>query len=1081
MKKKIPGLLFFNLLVLTMIFSGHVAAQRTISGQVTDAENGDPLPGISIVVSGTTVGTVSDVDGKFTLRIPAGGNQLEFSMVGYKKQIVKLNDSDVINVPLTVSTLGLDEVVVIGYGEQSRRTMTTAVSKIDTKVLESAPRTNVGTALQGTVAGVTVTNKSGQPGRTPEILLRGGTDWKDSKEPLVLVDGVVSSFYALNQEDIQSIEVLKDAAATAIYGARAANGVVLITTKKGKAGKTEISYKYKFGMNKKRVEYDYLNAEQYLYHNRLAWKDYVEITGRTNFNSYVSNPGVGWTATGNTTNSVYTPQYLTAENENLLKEGWKKMKDPLYGTTVGGNVFSNEYIIFQDNSMFDLFFQDSYIHDHHLAVSGGNEQGTFALGLGYMDDKGIVLSSGFKNFTGNLNADYKIRPNLKVSASVNYARSSLNETYIGGTDNDYWWIFERAAIQPPTGRLYNSDGSINPGLNRSFGNPLYYKDKFPKENLEQRLTASTSLDWNIFPELKLTVKGSYFSVDNTDETFDKAFLDGGTLRTDRIAYAQFKREETTQFNALLNFSKSHNNHNLHVMGGVEYYNYDRFRLWAKTKNSPTDLIPTLNAGSEPTEAYSDKTGNRLLSALGRIAYDYQQKYLVNINLRYDGSSRLGNDKWGFFPGLSGGWNMHNEEFFKTSGVSKYLSQIKPRISYGINGNVDNLSDFGVFGDYATTEIYNKEKGYYMDGIPLLDLVWESSATLDFGLDLGLFDSRVNIIADYFIRDVKDKLAPYALPYWTGFNSVTTNNGTLRNKGFELEVNANVINQPDGLRWDVGGTLYTVRNFAKKLPDNGQEKNRQEGTQIYDPKSGKVVWVGGLQEGERVGYDLVVSHVQEYVYADEAEVAKHANRFDAYFYSGQNKNRVPGDVAWRDVDKNDTIDYRDRVVLGRTTPKLTGGFNTSLSWKGLSLYAKTDFAIGHLVFSRHRARGMGQIQGSQNSTTEVLDAWRPDNKQTDVPRFVFVDPHVNHGDFGSARTNSRYWEKGDYLCLRELTLSYDFPGSLIKPYLNSLRMYVSGSNLIYFTKYSGAMPEKGGEDLGRYPLPRVYTFGIDVSF
>jgi hypothetical protein len=273
----------------------------------------------------------------------------------------------------------------------------------------------------------------------------------------------------------------------------------------------------------------------------------------------------------------------------------------------------------------------------------------------------------------------------------------------------------------------------------------------------------------------------------------------------------------------------------------------------------------------------------------------------------------------------------------------------------------------------------------------------------------------------------------------------------------------------------------VKNYVIKLPDNGLENNRQGGIQIYDPESGQVIWVGGFQEGKRVGADEVYAHQMEYVYADAAEVAEHANRVDMYFPATERTLRFPGDAAWRDVDQNDTIDFRDRVFVGRTTPVVMGGFSTSLGWKGLSLFIRTDYALGHMIHSNARVRGITQVQGSQNSTIEVLETWTPDNIHTDVPRFDLTDPRYNHGAINQPRQNLRYWEKGNYHALREVTLSYNFSPDLFQDLLKNLRIYFTGSNLVYFTNYSGPAPEQGGIDIGRYPVPRVYTFGISATF
>ena len=1050
-------------------------AQQLITGRVT-FEDADPVPGVTVIVEGTTRGTVTNPEGIYQIEATKG-ETLVFSFVGYMTQRIQVEDQTTIDIVMSQELTRLDEVIVIGYGTIQRSRMSTSVSRVDDRVLESAPRSNVGSALTGAVPGLRVQNVDGKPGSTPSIIMRGGTTWDGGGSPLVLIDGVVSSFYALNSEDVESIEVLKDAAATSIYGARAANGVILVTTRRGRPGDAQVSYSYKFGTNMPRYGYEHLSGEDYIRINRMGWKDYVELTGRTNFNTYVINPAVGWTATQGIDNTIYTTQYLTPENEFLLNEpGWKRMRDPLYGETIGGRNFNNEWIIYQDNDMTRLPFQTSAVHDHHLSVRGGDDRATYALGLGYMDDVGSVLGAEFKRFTGNLNADYRVTNNIKVGTTISFASSSNINTFITSYNN----IFQRFVGQPPTARIYNLDGSVNPGLNSGFGNPLYYQDKFLHDNLEQRLRASANIDWNILPGLILTVRGSYFNIHNSNESFNRAYITGGNLITDRNAGADYRRNQTLMANAVLNYSTSfYDDHNLSTMVGTEYYDFTVFTMSGGTRYSPTDLIPTMNVGAEPRFASSFHTGNRLVSAFGRVNYDYQLKYLVQFNFRYDGSSKLRDYRWGFFPGISAAWNIHREDFFNDSGLSNYISSVKPRISYGVNGNVDAISDFGALGTYGLSPIYEGLRGYYNTSLPTLGLRWESATTLNLGLDIGLLNENLSLEINYFIRDVRNKVAPYQLPSWTGFSSINTNIGTLRNKGFELDLNANIINRAGGLRWDVGLMAYTVKNYVVKLPDNDLPKNRQGGTEIFDPKTGEVIWVGGLQEGERVDTDLYFAHVIEFLYRDYDHVNQYPDRFDAYHYGENAMDRHPGLPHWKDLNNDGIIDYRDRVIRGRSTPDWMGGLSTGLNYNGLGLYVKADYQVGHYIYNNAWARGMSQVQGSQNAPIEALDTWTPENPDAKYPRYVFVNAFGNHG--ASGRFPEHVIEKASFLSLREVTLSYDLSSGILPGFIGNARIFLTGQNLHYFTGFRGNNPESGGTDGGRYPLPRVYTLGANVTF
>lgn len=1056
-----------------------------VKGKVTDDTN-TPLVGVSVLVQGTMNVSITDLEGNFSLENVSPNAKLEVSYVGMTSQTISVNGRKTINVVLKEDTEMLGEVVVVGYSTQSRSEMTTSISKLDTKVLKSAPHSNAATALQGTIPGLKVTQTTGQPGSTPKMQLRGGTSWDGSGSPLILIDGVPGSFYALNADDIESMEVLKDAASTAIYGARAANGVVLITTKKGKKGHSNISFKARLSSNQHRPDkMKYLSARDYIWHNRLAVKNYTEVTGKTNFDGYLN--GVNGFATGNNiTDSYYTVMYKDASNEKLLSiPGWHSMKDPLD---------ESKTIIYQDNDLSEFIYQNSYSRDYGISIDGGGDKGTYYMSLGYLDDVGLILNSGFKRISGAFNASYNITDALKVSSNIIYAHSNLNKPIANDRD-----IFSRYSGFPPTGRQFynNPDGTFtdryHPGSSKGFGNILYYKDKVIATNLEQRLTASVQLDYKFLEDFNLTVRGSHFAINNSDEAFDKAYLHNGNLNTQRRASAKQQRTLRNQLTALLNYRKSFNEkHNVSSLIGTEFFEENYFGFNAATRFSPTDLIPTLNAGSEANGVpSSSKTGYSIASVFGQINYDYDYKYLLGFTFRYDGTSRLANDKYGFFPGISAGWNVHNEDFFKSSKLNNIVSKLKPRISYGVNGNIDILSNYGVFGLYGLTSVYDGQTGYANTQLPLLDLKWERSTTLNFGVDLGLFDNRVTLMADYFIRDVNDKLAPLTLPLWTGFSSITTNNGTLQNRGFEMEIKANIIKTKDW-NWNVGTSIYTVKNYAKALPNNGNENNRQGGVLIWDEASGKEVWARTLEEGKRVGYDEIVAYVFDGVYQTQEQLDAHKGR--VVEFATKKDKQFLGDARWKDLNGDNVINHLDRKVIGRATPSLTGGITSDLSYKNFNLFIKGDFAVGHMILNGRRLKGLAQTQGNQNGPSEILDTWSTKNAGSNMPRYTFVDPQRNykaggHDEGQTYDASSLMWEKGDYFALREVTLSYTLPGDLAKGIFQDARLFFSATNLAYISGYSGSSPEESnylgkdywGVDRGRFPLPRTYTIGINVTF
>ena len=1084
MKKKNFNIIYMIFILFFSLPSLSYAQSKTITGTVVGTIDNQPLPGASIVVKGMTVGATTDFDGKYTIKAKAG-DVLVFSYIGFKAKEVTVSGKTVIDVSLSDDTAMLDEIVITGYGKQTRAKLTTSVSKLDTKVLETSTRSNAATALQGTIAGLRVTNTTGQPGATPQIVLRGGTSFNGSGSPLILIDGIPGSFFALNSDDIESIEVLKDAAATAIYGARSANGVILVTTKTGKVGRSSINYRYKYSMNNERDDQQYIGAKDHINYNRQSIAYFREVVNNSgSFGAFLN--GNHSAATGNnTTNDPFTTQLLNASNRYLLNQpGWSSIPDILDP--------SKEILFYDNKGVGDRIYQSSATKDHYLSFDGGNEKGTYYLGLGLLDNEGLILGSGFKRYSGKFSGSYNVANNVKVNSNILYSHSNLSLSPLG-SDNT---VFRRFQGQASTSRTYdsNADGTWSDqyavGQNQSFGNPLYYQDKFVRKNLEQRLSASVGVDWDILEDLTLSVDGSHFTVNNHNENFNRAYRVGSTtgpLRTGREASVRLQRTLRNQLTGTLNYTKKVGNHSFNALIGAEYFKDNFFQTSAGTRNSPTDLIETLNAGAEANGIPSSFESEYVItSTFGRLLYDYDDKYLFSATFRNDGSSKLGKNKFGFFPGVSFGWNLHNEEFFKNTSLSNTISRLKPRLSYGVNGNQSVLSNYGVYGSYGSQGVYNGQTGYANSSLPTLGLQWEKSTTFNFGLDASLFNDRLSFITDLYSRDIKDKLANLTLPYYTGFSSILTNNGTIRNKGFELQVNGDVIRSED-LTWNVGATFTTNKNYVVKLPDNDNDLNRQGGTLIWNPKTGAEEWVGGYQEGQRSGGDLVVAFEQAGIYATQAEADADNSITDAYMPGASRNKRWAGDVKWVDQNKDGIINGLDRKVIGRTTPDFVGGITTNLNYKNFSLFIKTDFATGHLVWNHVRNKGYGQTQGNLAQPIEVLNSWTPTNTNTDLPRFVFVNGAKNvwRGNESSSSLqnygNNRFWEKGDYLALREVTFSYNVPTEYFKDAIKKLSVYATGSNLHYFKSVSGDTPEVGGVQYGQFPVPRTITIGLNLTF
>lgn len=630
----------FLLMLCLFGLIGAMAQTKTATGVVTD-QSGETVIGASVIVKGTTNGTITDIDGKFTLSNVKDGDIIQISFVGYKTQEIKFA-GQMLNVILHDDTEVLDEVVVTGYGgAQKRATLTTAISKLDNSVLKNAAFSNAGQSLQGSVTGLRVVNTTGQPGTNPDITLRGGaTITGDNSNALVVVDGIVrNSMSDVNPSDIESIQILKDAASTAIYGARANGGVILIETKSGKEGKTSVNYKFKIGKNFTRKGYEFVNAEDYIYYNRLGMlRTNQARDGRMAPYNVDTQAGYG------VGNALYDIRYLTDETAHLQNEGWSVMNDPYY---------DGKQILFRDyNGQLDdeVFSSSAITQDHYLNITGGNEKSTFASSLGYYNEDGMVKGTGFKRFSGSFNGSYKIFPILNIKAGVSYVWSTRPELWIGTYE-----FFYRTRSQRPTWNPWMEDGSPASGGGTGDGNPAYYRDLLTQKNSTARATYNIGFTLDILPkELVLNGNASLLNYQYQREKFDKAYQTqtSSTPNTTRNAEAWIQKYNQIQLNASLTYTKTFaEKHNLDAMIGGEYYTYNQFDFEAKTQGSPTDDIPTLNVGSDRTFTRTEKTAYRILSGFGRVNYNYNMKYLLSFTARYDGISRLKDNRWGFSRGI----------------------------------------------------------------------------------------------------------------------------------------------------------------------------------------------------------------------------------------------------------------------------------------------------------------------------------------------------------------------------------------------------------------------------------------------
>ena len=1082
--------------------------QNIVKGKVVN-EKGEALPGVNILAKGSNVSAQSDFDGNFSINVPENITTLIVSYIGLQEQEVAISKS-----PLTIvlKEVGqqMNEVIVVGYGQQNRRTLSTSVSKLDKKVLENVPYSNVTQALQGNVTGITVRTASGQPGKASNILVRGGTsiDNPSGATPMYIVDGVIrTQIDDINAMDIASLQVLKDAAATSIYGARASNGVIIITTSTGKAGKTKITYNVSTQNSQVGKKYDFLDGGDFIRLTRLGVSNAADLMGgsrpnaRDNILTGATPAGIGNNLLSNTPFASLLKSNLSANTiSDLQAKGWQEITDPLNAANT---------IMYKSTNWNDVLFQSAITQNHTLGVSGGSDKGVFDLSLGYLKGDGITIFTGYQRFTSKLNASLKVADNFTLNGRVLYSKSSNNQVVANSV------VFNRYLGNSPTTKLYLEDGTLAPGQNNINGNPLYQMGKVKGINENNKLQMSVDGDLKINKDLTFTPSLSLYSENENDNTFQQAFLSGsnGLVDNTRTATRLSNQIAQFQYEGVLTYVKNLENiGDFQAKLGVSKFDRTIKLFNASGKGSPSDLAQTLDSSPIPVSVFSNNTKLVLNSVFGRLNYDYKSKYFATASFRYDGASSLGPDnKYGFFPGLSVGWNVHEEQFWSV--MPKVVTSLKLRGSYGVNGNLGTLGDFQAGGLYSGTSngfanSYNGQSAIVNSQIANPGLKWEQSQTFNAGFDLGFNNDKIRLIGDFYNKLTSDLLTNLTLPSNSGFSTVLTNLGGLRSKGFELELNANVYNQND-LKINLGANVSHNTNVIEKLPFNGNTNNRIGGTEIWDAASGSYKYVGGLQEGQKIG-DFY-AHKQLYILSTQAEAnAYNLTTRDNYVTktaaSGGNPtgNKFAGDAVFEDTDKNGIIDSRDRTYMGNMLPKFTGGFNFTADYKGFSLAVRTDYSLGSTIYNEARARFVGQFQGNYGLLAESLQSWQKEGDITNVPRYRWADQTNQNNLFRSEAAgaayntnmfqgNSRYYESGDYLCLREITVSYTIPKEMVeKIKLTNVRIYVTGSNLYYFTKYTGLSPEvqgiDGGSSLGlndagakgTYPVPRNITLGINIG-
>ena len=1107
-------LFVFVILGISMLVLGQ---NKTITGFVFDSKN-EPAVGASVKEVGTINATMVDIDGSFSLTLKGENSKISVSFIGFKEQIITVGTKTEFKVVLEEDSKLLDEVVVTGYGGSQLRTkVTNSIAKVKDETLKQGLFSNPAQALSGAVAGLSVSQTSGNPGSTPTLVLRGGTNFDGSGSPLILIDGQVrSSLSDINPDDIESMEVLKDAGATAIYGARANNGVVLVTTKRGKAGQTEINLKAKVGLNYFRDSYDFMNARDYIYWMRTGYmnaytgnkthpdgsvvKAWSSLNGLATATPYGTG-NLYWADTAKTipldgnksSSAIWSTMKYSDDLAFLLNQGWETTIDPVYG----------DKLIFKNTNIADFNIDTPTLsQDYNLSVSGGNDKGHYYAGLGYNRSEGTAVGNWYQRITFTFNADYKLKEWLTSNSSFSFADAKwygLSPTQTAEAN-----YFSRVLSLPPTFRGYNANGEMLLGNNSGDGNQQYNLDAFHRDLNTDKFTMNQSFTINFMKDLSLKLGTIWYLAEDKQESFNKDYMTSpGNYNTAHNTSAYFDRVLDQTYNAVLNYKNQINeNHYLDAMAGFEYYDsYDK-GFSASGSGSPLEDFMDLEytsteEGKRSIDSWHSR--QRIMSFFGRVNYDYQAKYLLSFVVRKDGYSKLAKEnRWGVFPGISAGWVFSKENFMKN--MKNVVSFAKLRSSFGLNGNVNPswVGNYTVQGSYGTATNYGGVLALGLGSIPNPYLKWEKSRTAEVGLDLGFLNNRITANLGYYTRLTSDKYASITVPSTSGVSSITSNNGEYQNQGFEFELGFKVLDRKDW-KWNINWNGALASSKVKSLPYNGLANNRQNAFQVYNSGSdNELIWVGGYQEGQHPG-DIYM-FIAEDIYRSEDEIpdgliditSGNNGSSGRPLYGGtegynkltatQKANALkiePGDVRWKDVNGDGIIDNYDMVKVGNLRPKFTGGFNTNLRWKDLTLSARFDYALGFWAVDYKTMWIMACAQGTYNTISETFDTWSVNNPNAKFPTYVWAD---QLGKRNYCRESSMFAYRGDYLAFREVSLSYKLPSQWIqKAKLSNVEVSVTGQNLGYLTAAKHLFSPEQANNNGGYPLPRTIILGLNVTF